>query len=436
VASTTLTFGYTSGSPVVTSAGTRVASAVVWVIRAADASGAEGRLIAFRAVPTARCRAHCKLYPLWSAPLGQVSKFAIPATSGGRIYVGTRDGHLYGFGAAPAALRAHAPVGFGPARIGTTIRREITIRAATQVRVTGVTASTGTAAGAFRVRSVATAWHGRGATTARLPATLTAGDSLHVQVAFSPAAPGSTVGTLRLSAGPGRTVAQIPLSGDGIRAGLYATSPVERFALMPSGQAPRSVPVGIALPQTVVIVNGGAGVQTVTSVTPPGGPFSATGLPARGTRLQPGQSLAVPVTYAPRRPGRATGWLTIAGSSGTDATVQLTGTAVAARSRLQALPARVRFGTVQPGRRVTAVIAVRNVGNQAAALTGAAASGAPFGVRSQVPRGLPLNPEDDVRIAVTFSPRRHGRVTGVFRLAWTDRDGRHTLAVPLAGRVR
>lgn len=82
------------------------------------------------------------------------------------------------------------------------------------------------------------------------------------------------------------------------------------------------------------------------------------------------------------------------------------------------------------------MVAVSNAGNQAAALSGAAASGTPFGVRSRVPRALPLNPQDGVRIAVTFRPRRRGRVTGVFRLAWTDQAGQHTLAVPLDGRGR
>lgn len=98
VADSRVTFGFTSGSPLVTSDGTDPRSAVVWVVRAAGISGSAGRLEAFRAVPSATCTRPCALRPLWSAPIGTASKFAIPASSNGRVFLGTRDDRVLGFG--------------------------------------------------------------------------------------------------------------------------------------------------------------------------------------------------------------------------------------------------------------------------------------------------------------------------------------------------
>ncbi|GAA1389375.1 hypothetical protein GCM10009639_16930 [Kitasatospora putterlickiae] len=83
-----------SGSPVVTSDGTRGGSALVWVIWSGTGQyGEGGELRAYDAVPvsgTLRLRR--------SFPLGTVSKFSVPATDKGRIYVGTKDHHLVALG--------------------------------------------------------------------------------------------------------------------------------------------------------------------------------------------------------------------------------------------------------------------------------------------------------------------------------------------------
>ncbi|WP_380283119.1 PQQ-binding-like beta-propeller repeat protein [Kitasatospora purpeofusca] len=83
-----------SGSPVVTSDGTRGGSALVWVIWSGTGSyGEGGELRAYDPVPaggTLRLRR--------SFPIGTVSKFSVPATDRGRIYVGTKDHHLVALG--------------------------------------------------------------------------------------------------------------------------------------------------------------------------------------------------------------------------------------------------------------------------------------------------------------------------------------------------
>lgn len=90
---TTDSWGYTSGSPVVTSNGTTSGSALVWALYSTGSTGSGGQLRAYDAVPV-----NGSLHLLFFYPIGTATKFAVPATSGGRVYVGNRDGVVYGFG--------------------------------------------------------------------------------------------------------------------------------------------------------------------------------------------------------------------------------------------------------------------------------------------------------------------------------------------------
>jgi hypothetical protein len=95
-------FGYSSGSPYITSNGGRPSTAVLWEVYAKSGTGANARLYAYAAIPGASG----VLRKLWSAPIGVAAEFTVPATSGGRVYVGTRGdenaagqpiGAVYGF---------------------------------------------------------------------------------------------------------------------------------------------------------------------------------------------------------------------------------------------------------------------------------------------------------------------------------------------------
>lgn len=83
--------GYGTGSPIVTSSGTASGSAIVWLIRH---SGGVGQLQAYSAVPADGG----VLALLWSGPIGHPTKFSVPATDAGRVFVATADGHLLAFG--------------------------------------------------------------------------------------------------------------------------------------------------------------------------------------------------------------------------------------------------------------------------------------------------------------------------------------------------
>jgi hypothetical protein len=228
----------------------------------------------------------------------------------------------------------------------------------------------------------------------------------------------------------------VPLAGDGIRAGLYASPAALPFIFSTSGEPSGAVPIGTPAVLTTDITNGGSTTQTVTSVTGPSGPFTATGLPARGTRIEPGGSIVVEVTFAPGQPGPASSSITVAGSGGTIATVTLSGSGRAAQSAMTVSPARLRFGRVAPGKRAVATLTLTNAGNLPATIDRSTRLTAPYGTIYGIPADLPLSPGYRLNILVAFTPPHRGAFAASYRITWTDRLGTHTLAVPLTGTGR
>ena len=89
-------FGFSSSAPIVTSNGTAHGSALLWIVWNADSSGNGAELRAYDVLPVSGV-----LQPEFSAPVGQGSKFNPPGVFENHLYVGTRDGHVIGFGLPP-----------------------------------------------------------------------------------------------------------------------------------------------------------------------------------------------------------------------------------------------------------------------------------------------------------------------------------------------
>jgi PQQ-like domain len=436
VANSAFRFGYTSGSPVVSSNGPNPASAVVWVVGVDNKTGAGGTLDAFPGVPPASCHHQCALHTIWSAPIGRATKFTVPATDNGHVYLGTR-GHVFGFGSTRAApLATSGQVSFGQAAVGRMARRMVTATALGRVVVTGVTTASAIRPDPFSAGQVTETRPGHPAVAVRLPAVLSRGARLQVPVSFEPRAPGGMTGSLTFTTRSRFGPVVVPLAGDGIRAGLYASPAALPFIFFTSGQSSGAVPIGTAVVQTTDITNGGSTTQTVTSVTGPSGPFTATSLPAPGTRIQPGGSIVVEVSFAPGQPGPAASSITVAGSGGTIATVALSGSGRAAQSALTVSPARLRFGAVAPGKRAVARLTVTNAGNLPATISQATRLAGPYGTIYGIPADLPLGPGYRLNILVAFTPPHRGAFVASYRITWTDLLGTHRLTVPLTGTGR
>jgi hypothetical protein len=117
-------FGYGAGVPVVTSAGTTSGSSILWTVwKPVGSSG--GELRAYNPVP-----ANGTLNLMARFPIGSNSRFAPPGVAGDRVYVGTSDGHVLGFGSSSTAaqLTASPPaVSFGNTPPGTTLKTTVTL---------------------------------------------------------------------------------------------------------------------------------------------------------------------------------------------------------------------------------------------------------------------------------------------------------------------
>jgi hypothetical protein len=394
------TFGYTSGSPVVTSDGTATGSATVWAEYADGGNGAHGRLRAYDADPSGG-----RLRLIYSAPIGRTAKFAVPATSGGRVYVGTRDGRLLAFGLPVGAALQGTSTHFGDVPMGSTKTVTVTVKATRTLTISGISAVGG----------------GFTATPSGHQRVLTAGQTYFVPVAFTPQTPGSANGVLTLRT----NLASFGFSLDG-----YGTKP--GFTAYPSALGFGQIPTGTRETLGVSFTNTGTVPEQVMATSAPHSPFSAPGLSATdGMTVPPKQSVTISVTYAPTTPSRAdTGSLAVTGPDGT-ATVLLNGSAVQGAPHLRITPTSRAYGAVSVGESKTLSFDIANTGNIPLTLTKAAPPAAPFLVPTPISEGRVLAPGEVVHQAVTFSPASTGNFAGIYEI--TGDDGRGPQYVTLTG---
>ena len=394
------TFGYTSGSPVVTSSGTASGSALVWVIQSSGPTGTDGNLLVYNAVPSTGV-----LTLLRSWPLGTVTKFSVPATANGRVYVGTRDGHLLAFGAPTTQALQGSLVGFGSVAAGSAGTATATLTATRTVTVSAVSAAAPFAAGT---------------PTPALPATLTAGQTLSVPVTFSPTASGAETGSLSVTTDAGDYA--FGLSGAGTQPGLSAT---------PTSLAWGSRAVGSSETLTVGVTNTGTDTETFTGVTGPSAPFTASGLPAVGSSLAAGASATISATYAPTAVSASDSSSIVLTSDQGSVTIPLTGSAIAAVPQVTISPMSLSFGDVTVGKTVTKTFTVANTGNINLTVTKAAPPAAPFAAVNPIPEGQQLAPGESFTVTMTFTPPAAQSYSAAYEVS-TD-TGQGAMYVTLTG---
>jgi hypothetical protein len=453
VATSSLTYGYTSGSPVVTSNGGDATSAVVWEVFTPNTTTKSGTGAMLEAYQLGSVASHgttpspcvstklCNLKNIWHSNTFTAAKFSIPATSQGWVYVGSRDGHVLAFAAPAAAAPAVAATATLPqAAVGSSSSKSVSVTAAKTVIITGATASTGANNTQTTTTSEFTAGQAteikKGSSTpvpVTFPVTLNKGDKLRVQTTFTPTVAGGSSGTLSLSTNSSTDpTVDVPISAQGTEDGLTSTPNTVTFPLAPD-QGVIPVPLGIRIPQTVNITNFGTTTQTITSVTLPSAPFSLSNVPAVGTAIPPGETVTVQVLYSPTSVATSTGSFTITGSSGTPATASLSAVSTAAQSQLTAANPVVNFGNIKIGKRARAYVKVTNTGNTESLVQQTSAVEAPFGAPLKPSASMPFNPDSDLLLPVTFTPTKKGMFTTSYKITWRDVNGRHTLTVTLTG---
>jgi outer membrane protein assembly factor BamB len=437
VNNSTFTLGYTSGAPVITSNGTNPATGLIWEEHHNDATGSGGFLGAWALLGVPRSGGGTKLSEIWAAPIGTGSKFSQIATDNGMVYVGTRDGNVYGFGiTGGAALTRSGTAQFGDTAVGSSAVKHVTLTATRTVTVTGATVDAASTPAPFTLGQVTLTPAGGGTpASVKFPVTLHKGDVLRAAVTFAPAAAGGVNATVSFTTGAGPAAgASVPLIGNGTQTGLLATSTAISFVINENdGMTITNVPVGISDPQQTVIVNDGDKAVTVKSVTPPSGNYRALGLPKPGTVIKPGEAITVEVIFTPQHAATSNSTFTITPSRGTSATVSLTGTGLAPVTKFTASPGAVSFGPVPVGHTATRMIKVVNAGNQPSLMGQTGLPGGPFGAPLRAANGLPVNQDYDLELPVTFHPTKAGAYHGTYKVTWTDRSGQHSLNVAITG---
>jgi hypothetical protein len=291
-------FGYTSGSPIVTSDGTNSGTAVVWAINSTGAFGT-GTLQGYAAVPDATG----KLALLYEDTYGATAKFSVPGVGGGRLYVGSGDGHVLAYGSPVSTAVTVPALVFGPVVAGSSQVLNVTVTATQAVTVNSIASSSAL----FNV----------GTPSATLPVSLAAGATLLVPVTFAPTASGLFAASLNVTTSGGVVAGSLRGTGQAATAALQVTPAVADFG---------GVARGTTNVLNVTLTNVGAQTLTWSGFTQPAAPFSASGLPAVGQTIAAGSSVTVALTFAPTANGSFGGSFGIQ-SSGGNATVMTSGSA-------------------------------------------------------------------------------------------------------------
>lgn len=404
VGTSTGKFGFSSGAPSVTSNGKDGSSALVWVVYSTGGTGVDAELRAYRAIPDGTGN----LQQVFSAPMGTAAKFSSVATESGRVYVGTRDGHILGFGAPTTAAVGAVNTDLGTAEVGATRKGTVTLTASREVTVSAITAK-----GPFGIETIT------------LPRRLAKGGSMTVPVTFSPTLPGQADGTLSVRMLDGETNL-LGIHGVGTKDGLSASPATVQFTDVPTGAGSR---------QTVNVVNTGTTAVKITGVTLPADAaltVDPVTVPVVGQTIQPLASIPVSLTFRPTKATSVTDKLVVTSDRGS-VTVPVTATAVSGTAHLE-VPPSLDFGVVPVGMSATRDFTIKNTGNIPMTITKAKAPQGAFSTTTPISEGLVIPAGEAAFQSVTFTPAALGQAgtQETFYLITTD-DGQGALKVMLTG---
>ena len=408
VATSSSTFGYGTSAVVVTSDGTRAGSALLWTVWSSGWTGTGGELRAYDAVPqdgTFTLR--------YLAGTGTSAKFTAPAVGEGRIYVGTREGHVFGFGVTGApALRAQGAA-FAPTLVGEDAFSSVQVTAAGPVTVVDLGIS-----GDFMLTSSAP----------EPPFAVAAGAAFSVPVVFHPTTEGAIVGTLRITTEGGSFA--IPLSGVG-------ESAVPMLTMSPSVLTFAPVVMGNSSTQTVTITNVSDLPMTLTGISPPAQPFALSGLPSTGAVLEAGASFVATITYAPTQAGTSTGYVSVAAGD-VLAAMAVEGSALTG-GKLRIAPQTIDAGsgTDYVGNVQTAVFQLVNDGDVAIVIEKSKPpTTTTFQAVSPFDEGTIIAPGASIEQLVRVSPTVPGANTDVWQLNANDGQGLRLVTFKVTGVAR
>ncbi len=237
-----------------------------------------------------------------------------------------------------------------------------------------------------------------------VPLTLGVGQSVRLNVTFTPRSAGTVGGSLLVS-GPALA---IPLTGTGT-APAAPTAPGQLSA-NPASLSFGSAQVGSSVTLAGSLTNTGASGVTISQATATGTGFSISGLSVPLV-LNPGASVPFSAVFAPQSAASVSGGITVvSNASNSTVNVSLSGTGTAP-GQLTANPASLAFGSAQTGSSVTLADSLTNTGASSVTISQATATGTGFSISGlSVP--LVLKPGASVSFSAVFAPQSAASASG------------------------
>ena len=377
VATANESLGFGSGPPVVTSSGTTTGSAVLWQIQ--RFTNGSGQLNAYDPVPV-----NGVLNLRRSFNLGATMKFTQPGVSGDKLFVGA-NGHVMAFGRPTDSVFAASVPSFPKTTIGQSSSANVVFTARQATTVSDATVASGGAPNEFAITGPPAPPHGTA---------LKVGDTVTYPVTFTPTVVGPGTSTLTVTTPQGIAVATLTGVGQSPNP-LLVSNPTEA----PFG----TIAVNTTRSSAITLSNAGAQPVTFNTVTAPAAPFSATGLPAPGSQLASGASIAVNLTYAPTALGDHSGQLAIT-STGGNLTIPLTG-AAGTPGMLSVSPTTITYPNTPIGGWAEASFTVTNTGGSDLTIVKSKPPlGGAFSALTNLPEGTRIGAGHSVIERVRFAP--------------------------------
>ena len=232
-----------------------------------------------------------------------------------------------------------------------------------------------------------------------LPLVVPTGQSVSVNVTFSPNATGLTNEQGIVTSNATNPKLHLQVAGSGTTSTSFVASP----ASLLFGQ----VAVGQSSALPVVLTNGRSGSVKITNYQATGTGFSVSG-PTLPITLSAGQSTTLNLTYAPLSAGTSVGSVFV---SGPNLNVPLTGTGTtSAAGQLTITPALLNFGDVTVGTTGTQPITM-SAATSSVTVSSDASSSAQFVLNgASLPFTIPAG--QSVSFNVAFTPTSSGTVSG------------------------
>jgi len=307
----------------------------------------------------------------------------------------TADLNVGGTGESAAALTANPSiVSFGQVAIGATSTVPVVLTNARSWKIT--------------LSALQTRGSGFSMSGPTFPLTLGVGQSVMVNVAFTPQWAGTAGGSLFVS---GAALA-IPLTGTGT-ASTAPTAPGQLTA-NPASLAFGSAQVGSSLTLTDSLTNTGGSSVTISQATATGTGFSISGLNVP-LALNPGASVTFSAVFAPQSAIGASGGITVvSNASNSTLTVSLSGTGTAP-GQLTIAPTALSFGNATVGTSVSQASSL-SAGGASVTVSSASLSSAEFSLTG-ISLPVTIAAGQSVPVTMTFSPQTSGSASGVLSVA-------------------